>query len=79
MKKIHNVCLSLLLTVICFFPVFTNANTYNFFPAPFCADTQITLYSDDIRWVYAEINGVTYRRKYNYTKGYWIGDWEIVS
>lgn len=31
---------------------------------------------DDIRWVYNTVNGITFRRQYNYTKGVWIGDWE---
>ncbi|MDE7424620.1 MAG: hypothetical protein K2N51_13190 [Lachnospiraceae bacterium] len=32
--------------------------------------------SDDIRWCYKVIDGVLYRRKYNYTKKTWIGKWE---
>lgn len=32
---------------------------------------------DDIQWVYKSVDGVIYRRQYNFTKGKWIGDWEI--
>ncbi|MBD5090123.1 MAG: hypothetical protein HDT30_15175 [Clostridiales bacterium] len=35
--------------------------------------------SDDIRWRYKSINGILYRRKYNYTTGTWIGKWEPVN
>ena len=57
----------------------------------FCADTvttptsvasdstEITPRKDDIRWRYTTINGELYRRQYNYTRGYWIGDWELVE
>ena len=34
--------------------------------------------SEDIRWRYQTINGVLYRRKYNYTTSTWIGMWEPV-
>lgn len=34
---------------------------------------------DDIQWVYQTINGITYRRKFNFTKGVWVGDWEFVG
>lgn len=39
-------------------------------------DDTISPYADDIRWVYKTVDGVLYRRKYNYTKQVWIGDWE---
>ena len=41
-------------------------------------EEDISPYADDIRWVYKTINGVVYRRKYNYTKQVWLGDWEPV-
>lgn len=31
-----------------------------------------------IQWRYKVIDGVLYRRKYNYTEECWIGDWEVV-
>lgn len=31
-----------------------------------------------IQWRYKVIDGVLYRRKYNYTEEHWIGDWEVV-
>lgn len=36
------------------------------------------LREDIIRWRYKTINGSLYRRKYNYTKKIWIGNWEKV-
>lgn len=57
----------------------------------FCADTvtvpasatssnaEITPRKDDIGWRYTTINGELYRRLFNYTKGLWIGDWELVE
>lgn len=33
---------------------------------------------DDIRWRFKLINGLLYRRKYNYTKLVWVGNWERV-
>lgn len=37
----------------------------------------IVPYADDIGWKYQTIGNHIYRRKYNYTKGVWIGDWEL--
>jgi hypothetical protein len=34
--------------------------------------------ADIIKWRYKTINGHIYRRKYNYTKQIWIGNWEPV-
>ena len=34
--------------------------------------------SDAIVWKFQQIDGKTYRRRYNVTKGQWIGDWELV-
>ncbi|MGF0033933.1 hypothetical protein ACQRBN_13370 [Bariatricus sp. SGI.154] len=30
---------------------------------------------DDIRWRYRVIDGVLYKRQYNYSRGEWIGKW----
>lgn len=38
-----------------------------------------TPYSDDIRWIYREINGKMYKRLFNATTGVWIGDWILVG
>lgn len=37
----------------------------------------ITPYSDIIGWRYKSVDGKVYRRKYNYSKGKWISDWEL--
>ena len=34
--------------------------------------------SDIIKWRYKVVNNQLYRRKYNYTKHIWIGNWEKV-
>ena len=31
--------------------------------------------SDNIQWKYKMINGVLYKRQYNYTTNKWIGNW----
>lgn len=37
--------------------------------------SSITPYSHDIRWRYKMINGILYKRQYNYTTNKWIGSW----
>lgn len=46
-------------------------------PDNICVDskTTITPYSDNIQWRYKSINGVLYKRLYNYTRKQWIGEW----
>lgn len=36
-----------------------------------------TLFSDIIDWRYKSEEGKLYRRQYNYSKGDWVGDWEL--
>lgn len=43
------------------------------------SDETVSTYADTIGWRYKTVNGKLYRRKYNYTKEVWIGDWELVS
>lgn len=38
-------------------------------------DSDISLYSNNVRWIYKKINGTAYKRKYNYSTGEWIGNW----
>ncbi len=35
-------------------------------------------FSDIIEYRYKVINGDLYRRLYNYTQEYWIGEWELL-
>ena len=42
-------------------------------------DEGIMPHSDIIEWRYKEINGDVYRRQYNYTRQYWIGEWELYA
>lgn len=42
-------------------------------------DEGIMPHSDIIEWRYKEINGDLYRRQYNYTRQYWIGEWELCA
>lgn len=37
--------------------------------------SEIQPLSDDIRWVYKEVNGVYYKRLYNFTTRSWVGSW----
>jgi len=37
----------------------------------------ITPCSDKIGWRYKSIDGKIYRRQYNYSKGKWIGKWQL--
>lgn len=39
----------------------------------------IVPYADDIRWEYKTVNGVLYRRLYNFTTLSPVSDWERVS
>lgn len=34
-------------------------------------------HSDMIEWRYKDVNGVLYRRLYNYSKECWVGEWEV--
>lgn len=42
-------------------------------------DEGIMPHSDIIEWRFKEINGDLYRRQYNYTRQYWIGEWELYA
>ena len=41
-------------------------------------DEGIVPRSDIIEYRYKVINGDLYRRLYNYTQEYWIGEWELI-
>ena len=79
MKKINNIYLRLFLTAVCLLtaPITVKAQEL---PPPVsaCADSQITTFADVIDWIYEYFDGVLYKRRYNYTKNCWIGDWEKV-
>ncbi len=79
MKKIHNIYLRLFLTAVCLLPAPITVKAQEL-PPPVsaCADSQITPFTDEIGWVYEYFDGVLYKRRYNYTKNCWIGDWEKV-
>lgn len=36
----------------------------------------ISTYADIIEWRYKTVNGVLYKRKFNYSKNKWIGSWQ---
>jgi hypothetical protein len=42
------------------------------------SDEGIVPHSDIIEYRYKLINGDLYRRLYNYTQEYWIGEWELI-
>lgn len=37
--------------------------------------TELTPKANDIGWRYKVVNGVLYKRQYDYTRMQWIGDW----
>lgn len=37
--------------------------------------TEISPKANDIRWRFKLVNGVLYKRQYDYTRKQWIGDW----
>lgn len=39
-------------------------------------DETVSPCSNDIQWRYKFIDGILYKRKYNYTTKTWIGNWE---
>ena len=41
-------------------------------------ENDIVPHSDIIEYRYKVINGDLYRRLYNYTQEYWIGEWELL-
>lgn len=52
-------------------------STFSYHSAAFMtvSASEITPKSDDIRWRYKTVNGITYKRLFNYTTRTWIGDW----
>lgn len=38
-------------------------------------DSDISMYANDIQWRYKTVNGVAYKRKFNYSTDEWIGPW----
>lgn len=41
-------------------------------------DNSYIPYADVIGWRFKKIDGVSYKRQYNYTKQKWLGEWEKV-
>lgn len=39
------------------------------------SSSMISPRADDIGWRYKTVDGVLYKRQYNYTKKKWIGEW----
>ncbi|MGN1166610.1 MAG: hypothetical protein ACI4S2_09335 [Lachnospiraceae bacterium] len=75
LKKIGILLFSLTLfcTVTCCTEV--NASTDSNTIISNSSETSISPYTDNIGWRYKTVNGVLYKRKYNYTTKQWIGDW----
>lgn len=77
----------LLLFTLCFIPLDINAQE----DVSISPDVYVTeqpdqsntggasTYANDIRWLYKSVNGVIYRRKYDFTLNRWVGDWERVN
>lgn len=39
------------------------------------ATSEVTAFASDIGWKYKVINGVLYKRQYDFTRKQWIGNW----
>lgn len=53
-----------------------SSNTDIFYNKVFIStNSEITPKANDIGWRYKVINGVLYKRQYDYTRKQWIGDW----
>lgn len=49
---------------------------YDVTDTTFDSSESVVIQSDDIGWRYKTINGVLYKRLYNFTKKKWIGNWQ---
>ncbi len=49
---------------------------YNTTDTAFTSPESVVIQSDDIGWRYKTVNGILYKRLYNYTKKKWIGNWQ---
>ena len=84
MKKRKLISSLLLLFTICFLPLDINAQE-DVPPIPITDQSTTSnsrgssTYANDVRWLYKSVNGVLYRRKYDFTAERWIGDWERVN
>lgn len=80
MKTLSRFFLVLLLLVIISMGNQTHvyANTYSQ-ASNLAEEPSVWLQSDIIEWRYKTENGKLYKRKYNYTKVKWVGNWQLVS
>jgi hypothetical protein len=49
---------------------------YNIIDTTVASSESVVIQSDDIGWRYKTINGVLYKRLYNFSKKKWIGNWQ---
>ena len=69
-----SVCsLSLMLVGTCGISVHANEVS----PKIVSSEEGIAPHSAMIEWRYKDVNGVLYRRLYNYTEQCWFGEWEV--
>lgn len=69
-----SVCsLSLMLVGTCGISVHANEVS----PKIVLSEEGIAPHSAMIEWRYKDVNGVLYRRLYNYTEQCWVGEWEV--
>lgn len=76
MKKNNVIIISIILSLFLCLPVKTDASMIEIsHRSSDSSESAISPYNTDIRWKYKVMNGVLYKRQYNYTTNKWIGDW----
>lgn len=68
------------LTVLCSIPNVTVmaqdfSNTIPMIAHKTASTSEVTPFTSDIGWKYKVINGVLYKRQYDFTRKQWIGNW----
>lgn len=81
MKSRHVFCSIIIAqTVLCSIPNVTVmaqdfSNTIPVADHKTTATSEVTPFASDIGWKYKVINGVLYKRQYDFTRKQWIGNW----
>ncbi len=69
---IHIIALCIILNIPAIVSSYTDMICNNFFVS---TTTEISPKANDIVWKFKLVNGVLYKRQYDYTRNQWIGDW----
>lgn len=87
MKNKKIISMLVLLFTLCFVPLDIDAHADVSTDTPPAIENEdgsseddgIAPCANDIRWMYKSVNGILYRRKYDFTLNKWIGNWERVN